>query len=73
MTASDRACELWHDSVFWCNYYAIDHLLLSDASMLNKLSPFAAIIFSLIFLHEGQTGAGGCNHGVAFGVLRTDH
>lgn len=35
-----------------CNYYAIDHLLLSDASMLNKLSPFAAIIFSLIFLHE---------------------
>lgn len=35
-----------------CNYYAIDHLLLSDASMLNKLSPFAAILFSLWFLHE---------------------
>ncbi len=35
-----------------CNYYAVDHLLLSDASMLNKLSPFAAILFSLWFLHE---------------------
>lgn len=35
-----------------CNFYAVDHLLLSDASMLNKLSPFAAIIFSLLFLHE---------------------
>ncbi|HJC21661.1 MAG TPA: DMT family transporter [Candidatus Butyricicoccus avicola] len=35
-----------------CNYYAIDRLLLSDASMLNKLSPFAAILFSLWFLHE---------------------
>lgn len=35
-----------------CNFYAVDHLLLSDASMLNKLSPFAAIIFSLMFLHE---------------------
>lgn len=35
-----------------CNYYAIDRLLLSDASMLNKLSPFAAILFSLWFLKE---------------------
>lgn len=34
------------------NYYAIDHLLLSDASMLNKLSPFFAIIFSCLFLRE---------------------
>ena len=23
-----------------CNFYAVDHLLLSDATMLNKLSPF---------------------------------
>ena len=38
-----------------CNYYAIDHLLLSDASMLNKLSPFAAILFSFWFLHERVT------------------
>lgn len=35
-----------------CNFYAIDHLVLSDASMLNKMSPFFVIIFSLIFLHE---------------------
>lgn len=35
-----------------CNFYAIDHLVLSDASMLNKMSPFLVIIFSLIFLHE---------------------
>ncbi len=35
-----------------CNFYAIDHLVLSDASMLNKMSPFFAIIFSLIFLKE---------------------
>ena len=30
------------------NFYAIDHLVLADASMLNKLSPFFAIIFSFI-------------------------
>lgn len=35
-----------------CNFYAVDHLVLSDASMLNKMSPFFAIIFSFIFLHE---------------------
>ena len=35
-----------------CNFYAIDHLVLSDASMLNKMSPFFAIIFSFIFLKE---------------------
>lgn len=34
------------------NFYAVDHLNLSDASMLNKLSPFFAIIFSMIFLKE---------------------
>lgn len=34
------------------NYYAIDHLLLSDSSMLNKLSPFFAIIFSYFLLKE---------------------
>ncbi len=39
------------------NYYAIDHLLLSDASMLNKLSPFFAIIFSYLFLREKVTPA----------------
>ena len=31
-----------------CNFYAVDHLVLADASMLNKMSPFFAIIFSLV-------------------------
>ncbi len=35
-----------------CNYYAIDHLVLSDASMLNKMSPFFAVIFSFLILKE---------------------
>lgn len=34
------------------NFYAVDHMVLADASMLNKMSPFFAIIFSLIFLKE---------------------
>lgn len=35
-----------------CNFYAVDHLLVSDASMLNKLSPFFVIIFSALLLKE---------------------
>lgn len=35
-----------------CNFYAVDHLVLSDASMLNKMSPFFAVLFSSIFLKE---------------------
>ena len=35
-----------------CNFYAIDHLVLADASMLNKMSPFFAIIFSWFMLKE---------------------
>lgn len=35
-----------------CNYYAVDHLLLADASMLNKLSPFFVVIFSIFLLGE---------------------
>ena len=38
-----------------CNFYAIDHLVLADASMLNKMSPFFVIIFSYIFLKEKLT------------------
>lgn len=34
------------------NFYAIYKLVLSDANMLNKLSPFFVIIFSAIFLKE---------------------
>lgn len=35
-----------------CNFYAVDHLLVADASILNKLSPFFAIIFSFLILKE---------------------
>ena len=35
-----------------CNFYAIDHLLLANANILNKLSPFFAIIFSYFILKE---------------------
>lgn len=34
------------------NFYAIDKLDLSDASMLNKMSPFFALVFSAIFIKE---------------------
>lgn len=34
------------------NFYAVDHLLLSDASMLQKLSPFFVILFSYFILKE---------------------
>lgn len=36
----------------FCNFYAVDHLNIADASMLNKLSPFFAIIFSFFILKE---------------------
>ncbi len=35
-----------------CNFFAIDRLPLSDASLLNKMSPFFAIIFSTFLLKE---------------------
>ena len=35
-----------------CNFYAVDHLLLADASILNKMSPFFAILCSFFLLHE---------------------
>jgi len=35
-----------------CNFYAVDHLVLSDASMLNKLSPFFAVLASILILRE---------------------
>ncbi len=31
-------------------FYSIDHLILADSSMLNKMSPFFVIIFARIFL-----------------------
>lgn len=38
-----------------CNFYAVDHLVLADASMLNKISPFFAVIFSYFLLKEKIT------------------
>ena len=35
-----------------CNFYAVDHLVLADASMLNKMSPFFAILFGILILKE---------------------
>lgn len=35
-----------------CNFYAVDNMNISDASILNKLSPFAAVIFSVFMLKE---------------------
>ena len=37
------------------NFYALDHLVISDASTLNKLSPFFVLIFSYFFLKEKLT------------------
>ena len=36
----------------FCNFYAVDHMVIADANMLNKLSPFFAIIFSFFLLKE---------------------
>lgn len=38
-----------------CNFYAVDHLVLADASMLNKMSPFFAVLFSWLLLKERVT------------------
>lgn len=35
-----------------CNFYAVDHLVLSNASMLNKMSPFFILVFSFLILKE---------------------
>lgn len=35
-----------------CNYYALSRLGISDASLLNKMSPFFAMIFSIFLLKE---------------------
>lgn len=51
----------------FCNYYAIDHLVLADANMLNKMSPFFAILFSLILLKERANVFQYCTVLIAFG------
>ena len=35
-----------------CNFYAVSRINLADASMLNKLSPFFAVVFSIFVLKE---------------------
>ncbi len=40
-----------------CNFYAVDKLDLADASMLNKLSPFFAVVFSILILKEKTSPA----------------
>ena len=49
-----------------CNFYALDHIPLADASILNKMSPFFVIIFSLIILKEKLTFFQGAAVIVAF-------
>ena len=38
-----------------CNFYAVSHLNLADASMLNKMSPFFTLLFSMLILGETAT------------------
>lgn len=49
-----------------CNFYAIDKLVLADASMLNKMSPFFAILFSFILLKERVDWVQALSVGIAF-------
>ena len=38
------------------NFWAIDHIAIADASVLNKMSPFFAIIMSALILKEKASG-----------------
>lgn len=38
-----------------CNFYSVDHMLLSDATMLNKMSPFFSTLFAAWLLKERAT------------------
>ena len=35
-----------------CNFWAVDHMPLADANMLNKMAPFFAILMSIFIVHE---------------------
>ena len=37
------------------NFYALSHMPVADALMLNKLSPFFTVLFSWLFIHERIT------------------
>ena len=40
----------------FCNFYAIDRLILASANSLNKLAPFFAVVFAALFLKERVDG-----------------
>ena len=48
------------------NFYAIDHMNIADANMLNKLSPFFAVLFSYFILKEKANKAAWISIVVAF-------
>ena len=35
-----------------CNFYAVGKMVISDSSILNKMSPFFAVVFAYIFVRE---------------------
>lgn len=35
-----------------CNFYSVDHLILSDATILMKIAPFSTLLFSIFILKE---------------------
>lgn len=39
-----------------CNYYAVDHLMLADASILSKTAPFVAVLMGALILGEKLKG-----------------
>ena len=49
-----------------CNFYAIDKMNISDASILNKLAPFFTVIFSIIILREKASWKDWLFVGIAF-------
>ena len=59
-----------------CNFYAVDHIPLADASALGKMSPFFTLLFSALLLHEAVTPVQLAAVAVAFGgsmfILRPD-
>lgn len=50
-----------------CNFYAVDNMAIADASMLNKLSPFFALVFSFFLLKEKPTKVDWIAVAAAFG------
>ncbi len=49
-----------------CNFYAIDKMAISDASILNKLAPFFSVVFSVLLLKEKASWKDWLLVGVAF-------